>query len=122
MFNNTGGNHGDVNDFNNISSFGFKFVQGTTNSPNTHTATAQYYSWSMGLGINYAYSDYVCQFAMPRGGDTPVLSVRFRESGVWGLWQRFSAGYATSANFATTASTVTTANLFHREVARLAVI
>ena len=31
LFNNLGGNHGDITDFNGITSFGYKFIQGNTN-------------------------------------------------------------------------------------------
>ena len=66
LFNNTGGIHGDMNaDFNNVGNFGYKFINWTTNSPSTHGAgIAQYYSWSMGLGSNYGFNQFVCQFAV----------------------------------------------------------
>ena len=90
LFNNTGGTHGDITDFNNITTFGYKFVQATTNSPNT--GGGQYYAWSIGLGANYPYSQYVCQFGIPRNITNPTLSVRFRENGSWGGWSGITAG------------------------------
>ena len=93
LFNNTGGTHGDVGDFNNVSTFGYKFIQGTTNGPNTHSAgIPQYYSWSMGLGANYPYSQYVCQFGIPRNVSNPTLSVRYKENSSWGGWSGITAG------------------------------
>ena len=102
LFNNTGATHGDTNgDFNNISNFGYKFVNGLTNSPNTHGGElAQYYSWAIGLGSNYNFSQYVCQFAIPRANTTPTLSVRFKENGGWGTWRGIRAGTAASADYA----------------------
>ncbi len=112
LFNNTGAAHGDTNgDFNNISIFGCKFVNGLTNSPNTHGGElAQYYSWSMGLGSNYNFSQFVCQFAIPRANTTPTLSVRFKESGGWGTWRGIRAGTAASADYAPNAGNATTSN------------
>ena len=93
LFNNTGGTHGDIGDFNNVSTFGYKFIQGTTNGPNTHSAgIPQYYSWSMGLGANYPYSQYVCQFGLPRNVSNPTLSVRYKENSSWGGWSGITAG------------------------------
>ena len=102
LFNNTGGTHGDINDFNNISHFGCKFVSGETNAP--QTPGGQYYSMSLGLGTNYAFSQYVCQIAIPRDVGTPYLSIRYREGGNWQGWQNIAAGYADSAGSAATLS------------------
>jgi hypothetical protein len=104
LFYNTGGTHGDTNgDFKNINNFGYKYVNGITNSPNTHgTGVAQYYSWSCGLGANYNFGQYVCQFAIPRANDNPTLSVRFRENGGWNRWVAVKTG---NADYATNSGT-----------------
>ena len=97
LFNNTGGTHGDITDFNAISTAGYKFVQGTTNGPNT--GGGQYYSWLIGLGSNYALTGtgytYSAQFALPRNITNPALSVRFNESGSWSGWSGITAAALT---------------------------
>ena len=94
LFNNTGGNHGDITDFNNIANFGFKFVMGGTNGPGTPSTNNQWYTWSMGLGANYAYSQYVCQCAIPRNTTFPYLSVRYKEGTTWGGWTGITSSFA----------------------------
>jgi hypothetical protein len=77
LFNNTGGNHGDITDFNAVSHFGYKFILGNTNGPTT--AYNQFYHWYIGLGINYpasGTSSHGCQFAMPRNTNNPYLCKR----------------------------------------------
>ena len=81
--------------------FGYRYVQGNTNAPNVgNTGNGQYYSWNIGLGSEYAYNSYACQFAIPRASTTPYLSVRFEEGGALGAWQKLSAGYADTAGSA----------------------
>ena len=87
LFNNTGGNHGDLNNFDNVSHFGYKFIQGNVNAPNT--LYAQWYSWYIGLGINYpatGANSYGAQFGLPRNTNNPYLYIRYRENNTWGLW------------------------------------
>jgi len=84
LFNNTGLVHSSTNDFNAITNFGYRFVQGNVNAPNT--LYAQWYQWTIGLGINYPFSDFGAQFALPRNTNNPYLYVRYREGGTWGLW------------------------------------
>ena len=87
LFNSSGFNHETINDFNNITHFGYRFIQGNINSPTT--AFAQYYSWYIGLGINYPATDagsHGCQFALPRDTVHPYFSVRFKENNVWRGW------------------------------------
>ena len=62
-----------LNNFDSITHFGYRFIQGNINAPNT--SYAQWYGWTIGLGINYAYSSYAAQFALPRNAGNPVLSV-----------------------------------------------
>ena len=84
LFNNTGLVHSSTNDFNAITNFGYIFVQGNINAPNT--LYAQWYQWTIGLGIDYAFSSFAAQFALPRNTNNPYLYIRYRESGTWGLW------------------------------------
>ena len=87
LFNNTGGNHGDLNNFDNVSHFGYKFIQGNVNAPNT--LYAQWYSWYIGLGINYpatGANSYGAQFGLPRNTNNPYLYIRYKENNTWGLW------------------------------------
>jgi len=96
FFNNMGQNHSTQTDFNSISNFGFRFVQGSTNGPGT--GSSQFYGFSIGLGNDYAYSDYALQLAIPRYGATDkYITFRTREATTWGSWNKISAGYADSA-------------------------
>jgi glutaredoxin len=110
FFNNMGNNHGTRTDFNSITNFGFNYVQGSTNSPGIPSAT-QYYNVSLGLGNDYAYSQYAMEFAIPRAsiGGNPYPSVRFREGGTWGSWSKIYAGYADSAGSSTNSTNAITA-------------
>ncbi len=103
FFNNMGNNHSTRTDFNASTNFGFNYIQGTTNGPGIPSAT-QYYNLSIGLGNDYAYSQYAMEFAIPRAsiGGNPYPSVRFREGGTWGSWSKIYAGYADSAGSSTT--------------------
>ncbi len=53
-----GGNHDDLTDFNGVTDFGYKYIQGSTNGPGTHTGLAQYYSWYIGLGNNHYHPQH----------------------------------------------------------------
>jgi hypothetical protein len=96
FFNNMGNTHSTWTDFNSINNFGFRYVQGSTNGPGT--GSSQFYGFSIGLGNEYPYSDYVLQLAIPRYIATDkYLSFRTREATTWGSWAKISAGYADSA-------------------------
>ena len=96
FFNNMGQNHSTQTDFNSISNFGFRFVQGSTNGPGT--GSSQFYGFSIGLGNDYAYSDYALQLAIPRyPASDKYITFRTREATTWGSWNKISAGYADSA-------------------------
>jgi hypothetical protein len=100
FFNNMGNNHSTHTDFNSISNFGFRYVQGSTNGPGT--GSSQFYGFSIGLGNDYAYSDYALQLAIPRyGSSDKYISFRTREATTWGSWNKISAGYADSAGTVT---------------------
>ncbi len=86
VFNSGGFVHGTYTDFNALPDFGFWFVQGTANGPNTHGSTGQYYVLNLGLGNNYSYAQYAMQLAIPRNKIPPIISIRFKELGVWGAW------------------------------------
>ena len=103
-----GNNHTTRTDFNSSTNFGFNYIQGATNGPGIPSVT-QYYNLSIGLGNDYAYSQYAMEFAIPRtpGGGLPYPSVRFREGGAWGSWSKIYAGYADSAGSSTNATTTT---------------
>ena len=110
FFNNMGNIHTTRTDFNASTNFGFNYIQGTTNGPGIPSA-AQYYNLSIGLGNDYAYSQYAMEFAIPRAsiGGNPYPSVRFREGGTWGSWSKIYAGYADSAGSSTNSTNATTA-------------
>jgi hypothetical protein len=95
-WNNMGQNHSTQTDFNSVSDFGFRYIQGNTNGPGT--GSAQFYGMSLGLGNDYAFSSYALQLAVPRYGSTDkYISFRTREAGTWQSWNKISAGYADSA-------------------------
>jgi hypothetical protein len=88
LFNNTGGIHGDITNFDNITHFGYKFINGLTNGPAGFTYPS-YYSWFIGLGSDYPATgslSHGCQFAVPRNTTNPYLFVRYKENNVWGSW------------------------------------
>jgi hypothetical protein len=94
LYNNSGRNHTSYTDFNVPTELGYNFILGNTNGPSVNSAT-QYYSWSIGLGADYPYSAYGAQFAVPRNVALPYQCVRYRDNnGVWGNWQKMSAGNA----------------------------
>jgi hypothetical protein len=105
-FNNMNQVHGQQTDFNAITNFGVRYVQGSTNGPGISGAT-QYYGFSLGLGSNYPYSDFGSQFYWPRTpvGGNPYPSVRFRESSTWGAWSKIYAGWADAPSGATFTAT-----------------
>jgi hypothetical protein len=104
-FNNMNQVHGQQTDFNAITNFGVRYVQGSTNGPGISGAT-QYYGFSLGLGSNYPYSDFASQFYWPRTGvgGLPYPSVRFREAGTWSAWSKIYAGWADAPSGATFAA------------------
>ena len=100
LFNNTGANHGDISNFDSVSHFGYKFIQGTTSGPGTPSA-AQYYSWYIGLGANHPATgngSYGAQFALPRNVTNPVMSIRFNENNSWSSWSGITAAALTSGD------------------------
>ena len=108
LFNNMGLNLTTYNDFDSPNNFGYQFIFGSANGPNI--GGTQYYAVASGIGGDYPYSDYAQQMAFPRlvaGGD-PYLTIRQKQSGVWGDWTKIYAGYADSANTANFAGVVTT--------------
>ena len=110
MWNNSGQSHGTYNSFVTPSDFGEWFIhQDTyTDGPGAINVgganTGQYYSRSVGLGNDYAYSSYVQQTAIGRNCTQPYHWVRNREGGTWGAWTKMAAGYADTAGSATDSS------------------
>lgn len=112
LFNNMGDNHSTRTSFDATGAaatvnFGQRFVQGSTNGPNTNSAS-QYYSEFMGLGNEYAFNTYGMQIAYPRNVTNPYISIRYEEAGVFGAWQKISAGFADTVG-SITSGQVTTA-------------
>jgi hypothetical protein len=101
LFNNMGQNHSTQTDFNSITDFGTRFVQGATNGPGT--GSSQFYGFSLGLGNEYAFSQYALQLAIPRYIVTDkYLSFRSREGGTWSSWYKINAGQADTLTTART--------------------
>lgn len=102
VFNNMGDNHSTRTAFDATTSsynFGWRFVQGNTNSPGVNSAT-QYYSAYVGLGNDYpatGVGSYGMQIAFPRNVTNPYISIRYNEANALGAWQKISAGYADNA-------------------------
>jgi len=95
LFNNTGNAHNSTSDFNSITHFGYRFIQGNTNGPSgIDNLYTQSYSWYIGIGNDYPASganSYGAQFALARNTSYPVLSVRFKENNIWGGWTGITA-------------------------------
>ena len=102
LFNNFDDIHGNLNDFNSTYDFGWRFIAGDTNGPGT--GGTQYYSLYTGLGSTYSSSEYGMQLAYPRNVLNPYMSIRYREGGIWGSWQKVSAGYADRSGVADSVS------------------
>jgi hypothetical protein len=59
LFNNTGNTHASASDYN-VSSFGCRFILGTTNQPSVpYGSQNSSYTWYMGLGSEYPASQFV---------------------------------------------------------------
>jgi hypothetical protein len=100
FWNNMGNNHSTHTDFNSVSNFGFRYIQGTTNGPGT--GSSQFYGMTLGLGNEYTYGTYAMQLAIPRYfGVDKYITFRTQEAGSWGAWTKISAGYADTAGSAT---------------------
>jgi len=106
FYNNMGQNHNTQTDFNAVSDFGARYLQGGTNGPTVDTSD-QFYGFTMGLGNDYPLSQYGSQFYWPRAAQdaNTYIYVRDREGGSWGSWRKTQAGYADSAGSATNLST-----------------
>jgi len=99
LFNNTGFNHSTYLDFNAIDKFGYTFIQSSTNGPGT--GASSYYSWYIGLGNEYPFSNsvngyYGMQFAVGRSESYPKLSVRRKENNSWTSWEGLTSEKAVS--------------------------
>jgi hypothetical protein len=110
-WNNFGDNHSTRASFDATApsyGFGWRYVQGTGNGPNT--GGTQYYSMYTGLGNDYPATgagSYGMYIAIDRNSTTPYLSVRYNESNSLSTWKRINAG---GADAWTTARTLTVGN------------
>ena len=110
-WNNFGDNHSTRTSFDATSpsyGFGWRYVQGTDNGPNT--GGTQYYSMYTGLGNDYPATgagSYGMYIAIDRNSTTPYLSVRYNEANSLSTWRRINAG---GADAWTTARTLTVGN------------
>lgn len=105
LFNNMGQGHSTQTDFNAVTDFGFRYIQGITNGPGT--GSGQFYGMTLGLGSDYSIANYALQVAIPRGDPADnYISLRRREATAWGSWSKISAGYADTAGTATNATNV----------------
>jgi hypothetical protein len=110
-WNNFGDNHSTRTSFDATTpsyGFGWRYVRGTTNGPNT--GGTQYYSMYTGVGNDYPATgsgSYGMYIAIDRDSTTPYLSVRYNESNSLSTWRRINAG---GADTWTTARTLTVGN------------
>ena len=93
LFNNMGNTHGTYQDFNSVGNFGVRYMQGSTNGPES----GQHYGFTLGLGNDYSYGTYATQFYWLRNTTNPYIRIRYQEGGSWGSWTKTSAAYADSA-------------------------
>jgi len=100
LFNSSGFEHGTITDFNNITDFGYRYINASaTNGPGTPSNPAlQYYTWFIGLGANYPYTQFGAQFCLPRNIANPILSIRYRDNSAWGGWTGITAEALTAGN------------------------
>jgi hypothetical protein len=96
LFNNMGNAHGTYQDFNSVGNFGVRYMQGSTNGPQS----GQFYGFTLGLGNDYSISQYGSQFYWMRNTTNPYIWIRYLEGGSWNGWTKTSAGYADSAGSA----------------------
>jgi hypothetical protein len=101
LYNNMGDSHGTRSSFDASSpsyGFGYRYVQGLTNGPGTGGgAPGQFYSWYIGLGVDYPATgagSYGAMFAVDRNSTGPYLSVRYNENNSFGSWRKINAGLA----------------------------
>jgi len=113
LFNSGGFGHETLTNFNNITDFGYRYINTpATNGPGTPTSGNQYYSWFIGLGTTYNYNTYGAQFAIPRKTANPVLSIRYLDdNGVWGSWSGITAAALTSGDKTISGTLTTTGNV-----------
>ena len=110
LWNNSGQNHSAYSSFATPTDFGEWFIHQDTFSDGPSAInvgggnTGQYYSRSVGLGNDYAYTSYGMQQAIGRNVTQPYHWIRSREGGSWGSWTKMAAGYADSAATATNQS------------------
>ena len=93
LFNNMGNAHGTYQDFNSVGNFGVRYMQGSTNGPES----GQHYGFTLGLGNDYSISQYATQFYWLRNTTNPYIRIRYQEGGSWGGWTKVSAAYADTA-------------------------
>lgn len=82
--------HSTVTDFNNITQWGWTFVQGSANGPNLPGGNGQYYVQTLSLGSEYPLNgagSYAMQIAYPRNSGDGKYAIRFKENNVWGAWR-----------------------------------
>jgi hypothetical protein len=105
MWNNSGQNHSTYQTFLAIPDFGVWFVQ-NSNAGDAPQSGTQWYTNTVGLGNDYAHSQYALMTAVARDLSTKYTWYRTREGGTWGAWVKGAAGYADSAATLTTARTI----------------
>ena len=111
MWNNSGQNHSTYQSFGAIPDFGVWFMQNS--AAGDVPQSGQFYTNSVGLGNDYAYSQYAMQTAVLRNTTNPYQWIRYKEATSWGAWTKTAAGYAdtagSSASCSGNAATATTA-------------
>ena len=117
LFNNMGQGHSTRTDANASYDFGFRFIQGSTNTPNFN-GTTQHYSFYTGLGSDYNYTTYGSQVAWARDVTEPYIAIRYKENTTWSAWRKINAGKAD--NLTTTRSNWSTNGTISAVVGQLA--
>jgi hypothetical protein len=101
LFNSSGFNHSTITNFNNITDYGYRFINSpATNGPGTTSNPVnQFYTWLIGIGSDYGFNEFGAQFALPRSVANPILSIRYREnSSSWSSWTGITAEALTSGD------------------------
>lgn len=105
MWNNSGQNHSTYQSFAAIPNFGVWYMQNSA-AADVPQASSQWYANTVGLGNDYAYSQYSLMTAVSRDLATKYTWYRTKEAGAWGAWVKGAAGFAdTSASCTGNAAT-----------------
>jgi hypothetical protein len=116
MWNNSGQDHSTYQSFDAIPNFGVWYMQNSA-AADVPQASSQWYANTVGLGNNYAYSEYSLMTAVSRNLGTKYTWYRTRDAGAWGAWVKGAAGFADTSGACTGNAATATALATGRTIA-----